>query len=118
MKSSKSNNLLHGIRQHLRMLSCFRSTFGERISIIMCLVIPGQVMEISNEDPLLVMGQVNFGGLLRKVSLTFVPEVMVGDYVYVHAGVALSIIDEREANEVTAYISTIAETGQFENDYS
>jgi hydrogenase expression/formation protein HypC len=65
----------------------------------MCLAIPGQVMSIEGEDPLFRKGKVSFGGILKEVSLTYLPEARVGDYVLVHVGVALSIIDEEEARK-------------------
>jgi hydrogenase expression/formation protein HypC len=64
-------------------------------------------LEISGEDPLLRVGKVSFGGLVREVSLACVPEAKPGDYVVVHAGFALSVLDEREANEVFEYLDRI-----------
>src|ERR1035438_8242463 len=49
----------------------------------MCLAIPGKVTSISGEDPLMRSGKVDFGGVLKEVSLAYVPEVNVGDYVIV-----------------------------------
>ena len=64
----------------------------------MCLAIPGKVTEIDlSSDP--KMGNVNFGGIQKKVCLEWVPEVNVGDYVIVHVGFALSKMDEKEALE-------------------
>jgi hydrogenase expression/formation protein HypC len=62
----------------------------------MCLAIPGKVEEITN-DGLIRMGKVNFGGVVKKVCLDYVPEVEVGDYTIVHVGFALSKIDEATA---------------------
>jgi hydrogenase expression/formation protein HypC len=62
----------------------------------MCLAIPGRVEEITAENGLR-MGRVNFGGILKRVCLDYVPEVEVGDYTIVHVGFALSKIDEDEA---------------------
>jgi hydrogenase expression/formation protein HypC len=62
----------------------------------MCLAIPGKVEEISEENGLRV-GRVNFGGVIKRVCLDYVPEVVVGDYTIVHVGFALSKIDEDEA---------------------
>ncbi|MBN2382347.1 HypC/HybG/HupF family hydrogenase formation chaperone [bacterium] len=77
----------------------------------MCLAIPGKVIEIFGDDSLLHLGLVNFGGTIKEVSLAFVPEVKIGDFVYVHVGVALSIIDETIANEVFGYLNTLSEEG-------
>jgi hydrogenase expression/formation protein HypC len=62
----------------------------------MCLAIPGKVEEITTEGGLRV-GRVNFGGVVKRVCLDYVPEVEVGDYTIVHVGFALSKIDEDEA---------------------
>src|SRR5580658_5741323 len=62
----------------------------------MCLAIPGKVEEITTEGGLRV-GRVNFGGVVKRVCLDYVPEVAVGDYTIVHVGFALSKIDEAEA---------------------
>ncbi|MGA7676184.1 MAG: HypC/HybG/HupF family hydrogenase formation chaperone [Rhizomicrobium sp.] len=66
----------------------------------MCLAIPGQVLSISGDDPIMRAGRVDFGGVAKEINFAFVPEVRVGDYVLVHVGFALSIIDEAEAERV------------------
>jgi len=62
----------------------------------MCLGIPGQVVSLEDAAGLR-MGKVEFGGIVRDVCLEYVPELMVGDYVIVHAGFAISRVDEQEA---------------------
>ena len=62
----------------------------------MCLAIPGKVVGIAEENGLR-MGRVDFGGVVKRVCLDYVPEVVVGDYTIVHVGFALSKIDEAEA---------------------
>jgi len=62
----------------------------------MCLAIPGKVVAIAQENGLR-MGRVDFGGVIKRVCLDYVPEVEVGDYTIVHVGFALSKIDEDEA---------------------
>ena len=62
----------------------------------MCLAIPGKVEEILTEGDLRI-GRVNFGGIVKRVCLDYVPEVQVGDYTIVHVGFALSKIDEETA---------------------
>ncbi|MGP8271607.1 MAG: HypC/HybG/HupF family hydrogenase formation chaperone [Terracidiphilus sp.] len=64
----------------------------------MCLAIPGKVEEITSEGGLRV-GRVNFGGIVKRVCLDYVPEVEVGDYTIVHVGFALSKIDEETAEQ-------------------
>jgi hydrogenase expression/formation protein HypC len=73
----------------------------------MCLAVPGRVLEVSGEDPLSRRGKVDFGGIEKEVSLAFVPEANVGDYVLVHVGFALSKIGEEEARQVFAYLKEI-----------
>ena len=70
----------------------------------MCLAIPGKVETINGDDPITRMGRINFGGVIKEASLAYVPEVQIGDYVIVHAGFALSKVDEAEAQKVFAYL--------------
>ncbi len=64
----------------------------------MCLAIPGRVEEITT-DGLIKIGRVNFGGVVKRVCLDYVPEIVVGDYAIVHVGFAISRIDEVTAQE-------------------
>ncbi len=76
----------------------------------MCLGIPGKVIEMTDEeDAFMRMGKVSFGGSVKEVSMAYVPDAKVDDYVIVHAGFALSVIDEQEANEVFAYLTEMGE---------
>lgn len=75
----------------------------------MCLAVPGKILEIAGEDPYLRTGRVSFGGIIKQVSLACVPEARVGDYVLVHVGMALSVVDEQEAAEVFAYLKQMGE---------
>lgn len=72
----------------------------------MCLAIPGRVTEVF-EDRGLLMGKVDFGGVARQVCLDAVREAAVGDYVLVHVGFALSVIDEAEARRVFAFLEEV-----------
>ena len=63
----------------------------------MCLAVPGKIISISDDEPLLKMAKVSFGGLIKQISLAYVPEAIIDDYVIVHAGFALSILDRDEA---------------------
>jgi len=67
----------------------------------MCLAIPGKVEEITTDGGLRI-GRVNFGGVVKRVCLDYVPEVEVGDYTIVHVGFALSKIDEESAEQTLA----------------
>ena len=75
----------------------------------MCLAIPGKLLEIKGEDPLLRSGRVSFGGLVKEVNLAYTPEAEVDDYVLVHVGFAISTIDEAEAQQVFSYLDEIGE---------
>jgi hydrogenase expression/formation protein HypC len=77
----------------------------------MCLAVPGQVLEIEGSDPLKKSGKVSFGGVVKTVSLAYVPDVEVGDYVVVHVGFALSKIDETAAQQTLADLQQIAKLG-------
>ncbi|HEY0865827.1 MAG TPA: HypC/HybG/HupF family hydrogenase formation chaperone [Fimbriimonas sp.] len=80
----------------------------------MCLAIPGKVESITEGSPLERMGRVRFGSVAKPVNLSFVPEAAVGDYVLVHVGVAISTIDEEEADQVFEYLEqmgVLAELG-------
>lgn len=80
---------------------------NNNIGKAMCLAIPGQLLSISGNDPLQKMGKVSFGGLVKEVNLAYVPEVQVGDYVIVHVGFALSIVDEQAAQQTLTDLQQI-----------
>lgn len=82
------------------LLGKFITPLGRIRSKHMCLGVPGQVLSIDENDPLTRMGKVQFGGIRKDISLAFVPEADVGDYVIVHAGFAISQLDEDRATEV------------------
>ena len=73
----------------------------------MCLGIPGEVIEVVDGD--LRMGRVSFGGIVKEVCLAYVPDAEPGQFVIVHAGFAISRIDEAEAARVFAYLDEAAE---------
>ena len=76
----------------------------------MCLAIPGKVRSIAeNGSPHFRAGKVEFGGILREVNLSMVPDAQVDDYVLVHVGVAISKIDEEEARLTLDYLKQIGE---------
>jgi hydrogenase expression/formation protein HypC len=74
----------------------------------MCLAVPGQIQSIEQaDDPLLRSGRVDFGGVVKVVNLAYVPEAEIGDYVIVHAGFAISRLDEAEAQAVLKEIAAL-----------
>jgi len=80
----------------------------------MCLAVPGKIISISGEEPLLRLGKIDFGGILKEVSLAYVPEAKVGDYVIVHVGFAISRLDEAEANKVFEYLREMENLSELE----
>lgn len=81
----------------------------------MCLAVPGKLISTQGEN-LSRMGKVSFGGVLKEVSLAYVPEAQIGDYVIVHVGFALSKVDEAEAERVFSYLEAMDDLGELYGD--
>jgi hydrogenase expression/formation protein HypC len=79
----------------------------------MCLAVPGKITSISGED-VLRQGMVNFGGISKQVNLAYVPDARVGDYVIVHVGFAISVVDETEARQTFEYLKQMGELEELE----
>lgn len=75
----------------------------------MCLGVPGRIEQITDDHPIMRTGTVRFGGISKAVNLAFVEDAGIGDYVIVHAGFAISKIDEEEANRVFEYLKEMGE---------
>jgi len=84
----------------------------------MCLAVPGKILSIAGDEPLARIGRVSFGGLVKQVSLAYVPEACVGDYVIVHVGFAISTLDQAEAHRVFDYLQQMDELRELEMDSS
>ncbi|MEA3511512.1 MAG: HypC/HybG/HupF family hydrogenase formation chaperone [Actinomycetota bacterium] len=69
----------------------------------MCLGIPGKVIEISG-DGVTMTGKVDFDGIVKEVSLAYVPEISIGDYTIVHVGFAIAQLDEKAALDTLAHL--------------
>ena len=83
----------------------------------MCLAIPGIITVIHPSDnEIFRMGKVSFDGVHRDVNLAMVPEARIGDYVLVHVGVALQVVDEEEALQTIQYLKEINELNGSENN--
>lgn len=83
----------------------------------MCLAVPGKILEIKDtRDPLFRSATVSFGGVLKEVSLAMLPEAEKENYVMVHVGVAMSIIDEEEALETIEALKQMGEAEFYEDD--
>ncbi len=77
----------------------------------MCLAIPGKILSIAGEE-VARLARVDFGGIVREVNLCYVPEAKEGNYVIVHVGFAISIVDEAEAARVFEYLKEMGEFGE------
>ena len=77
----------------------------------MCLAIPGRIVSLTGEEPLSRKGRVDFGGVVKEVSLAFVPDAGMGQFVLVHAGVAISVVDAQAAIETLQLIDQLGEPG-------
>ncbi len=66
----------------------------------MCLGVPGKVIDAYNDPLGIAMGRISFSGIVKEVCLAYTPDAQVGEYVIVHAGFAISVVDEQEAMEV------------------
>jgi hydrogenase expression/formation protein HypC len=80
----------------------------------MCLAVPGRIVSIEGDDPLLRSGRVDFSGAVKLVNLAYVPEAQVGDYVLVHVGFAISTVDEAEARLVFQYLKEMGDLADIE----
>ena len=81
----------------------------------MCLAIPGKILSITNQlDETFRFGKISFGGITKEVNLCMVPEAKIDDYVLVHVGVAISVVDEEEANKVFSYLKEMGEVAELE----
>ena len=75
----------------------------------MCLAVPGKIVSIDEADATFRSGRVDFAGIMKTVNLSYVPEAVIGNYVVVHVGFALSIVDEKEAQQVFEYLRQMDE---------
>lgn len=80
----------------------------------MCLAVPGKILDVSGDDPIMRTGRVDFGGIVKEVNLAYVPEAQAGEYVIVHAGFAISTLDEAEASKVFEYLREIGDLDELE----
>ena len=82
----------------------------------MCLAIPGKIVEVTNNDSLMRTGRVSFGGIVKEINLAYVPDANLDDYVIVHAGFAISKLDESEAFQVFEYLKEISRLEELEGE--
>ena len=83
----------------------------------MCLAIPGKILSITKtEEGVMRTAKVSFGGIMKEINLELVPEAKIDDYVLVHVGVALSMVDEEEANKIIKYLDGTGEMDELFDD--
>jgi hydrogenase expression/formation protein HypC len=75
----------------------------------MCLAVPGRILDIAGDEPILRTGRVDFGGIVKQINLAYVPEAAVGDHVLVHVGFAITVIDAAEAERVFQQLRELGE---------
>ncbi len=82
----------------------------------MCLAIPGKIKDITlQHNGMVKMAKVSFGGIVKEASLEMLPDATIGDYVLVHVGVAISKVNEEEAQKTFQYLEEIGELGELED---
>ena len=82
---------------------------------IMCLAIPGRLIETYDEHGL-KMGRVDYSGTVNTACLEYVPDATIGQYVLVHAGFAINVLDEEEAAKTLALWDEIVEAAAAEGN--
>jgi hydrogenase expression/formation protein HypC len=73
-----------------------------------CLAIPGKILDIRGDDPLLRTGRIDFGGVVKDINLAYTPEAQPGEYVLAHVGFAMAVIDEAEARRIFDALCEVA----------
>ncbi|CAJ0780172.1 HypC/HybG/HupF family hydrogenase formation chaperone [Ralstonia chuxiongensis] len=73
----------------------------------MCLAVPGQIVSIDDDGSLTRQGRVDFAGIVKQVNLAYAPHASIGDYVLVHAGFAIAVIDEVQARETLVWLAQL-----------
>ena len=82
----------------------------------MCLAIPGKIKSLEDlKEGYMHMGKVELGGIIKEINLQLVPEAKVNDYVLVHVGVAISVIDEEEAQRSLEFLQQMNELDELYN---
>ena len=81
----------------------------------MCLAVPGKIVEIYDSGGL-KMGRMDFGGVTREACLEYVPEAQVGQYAIMHAGFALNLLDEEDAQKTLSLLQEMGELAELEDE--
>lgn len=75
----------------------------------MCLAVPGEILSIDDGEPILRKARVRFGGIVKEISLALLPQAKQGEYVLVHAGVGISVVNDAEADKIFEYLEQMGE---------
>ena len=79
----------------------------------MCLAIPGKIKSIElQQQGAVKIAKVSFGGITKEASLEMLPDAQIGDYILVHVGVAISKVNEKEAQKSFKYLQELGELGE------
>ncbi len=81
----------------------------------MCLAVPGKIISIDDSTPDLVMARVDFGGVTKNICVQWV-DVLVGDYILAHAGMAISVLNEAEAKQTLDDLNAISQANETRSD--
>lgn len=81
----------------------------------MCLAVPGKILSVVGNDPLERTARVSFGGIVKEVNLAYTPEAVPGNFVIVHVGFALNVLDEEEAERVFDYLRQMGELDELQD---
>ena len=73
----------------------------------MCLAVPGKLLSVEGDDPAFRLGRVDFCGIKKTINLAFTPDAVPGDFLLVHVGFALTLVDEEEARRTYQYLAQI-----------
>ena len=76
----------------------------------MCLAIPGEILSTRGDTALERTGIIRFGSITKEANIALVPEATMGDYVLVHAGIAISIVQPEEAKRLFDFLDNIGDT--------
>ena len=79
----------------------------------MCLAVPGKILSIEGED-LARTARVSLGGIVKQVSLVYVPEAEIGNYAIVHLGFAIRLLNEQEALQSIEFLKRMGDPAEFE----
>jgi hydrogenase expression/formation protein HypC len=74
----------------------------------MCLAVPGRIVSVCGDDPLVRTARIDFGGIVKEISLAYTPEARPGQYVLAHVGFSMALIDEDQAAEMLATLRALA----------